>query len=149
MGLISIFGKKHFFSLVSTFPPNRSCERSEIFLTLSNILSLSFSFLSFLKCWINSFNYIFGVFFLRSSLSFTIFWYHWIFWMIQSLELELSLWLKYPWTTVPWTENVKTCKCEKFAKRAKIANQPIRESVCKRVSSQGINQTESLISWLS
>ena len=40
----------------------------------------------------------------------------------------------------------KRVKCAKCAKHATNANQLIRESVRKRVSSQGINQTESLVS---
>ena len=43
-------------------------------------------------------------------------------------------------------KNSKMCKKAKRAKHAKNANQLLRESVRKRVSSQGINQTESLVS---
>ena len=42
------------------------------------------------------------------------------------------------------TKNAKSAKSAKSVKSAKRANQLIRESVRKRVSSQGINQTESL-----
>ena len=48
-----------------------------------------------------------------------------------------------------WLDMQNVEKVKKSEKSEKRANQLIRESVRKRVSSQGIHQTESLVSCLS